>query len=100
MRERQYAERERAAAGQADNPPPPPPPVASPPTDREAAPDHPGTDTPRRGFPTRTPKSPAVPGEQGKCSVCGKVRGLVGGLIVTHQKGLGKVCPGSRHGPA
>jgi hypothetical protein len=38
--------------------------------------------------------------EEGKCSVCGKVRALSNGLLSNHQKGLGKMCPGSRKEPA
>ncbi len=38
--------------------------------------------------------------EEGKCAQCGKVRPLVGGLISQHQKGLNKLCPGSRKKPA
>jgi hypothetical protein len=38
--------------------------------------------------------------EQGKCSVCGKLRTLSNGLVSNHQKGLGKMCPGSRKEPA
>ena len=37
---------------------------------------------------------------QGKCRVCGKIRALGNGLLVNHQKGLGKPCPGSRKKPA
>ena len=37
--------------------------------------------------------------EQGKCSGCGKVRAMRNGLIANHQKGLGKMCPGSRLSP-
>ncbi|MEO6420507.1 MAG: hypothetical protein ABIP39_13910 [Polyangiaceae bacterium] len=35
----------------------------------------------------------------GKCSECGKVKAVQGGLVVSHQKGLGKMCPGSRKEP-
>ena len=38
--------------------------------------------------------------EEGKCAVCGKLRALSNGLVSQHQKGLGKVCPGSRKAPA
>ena len=38
--------------------------------------------------------------EEGKCSVCGKLKALQGGLVAQHQKGLGKMCPGSRKAPA
>lgn len=35
----------------------------------------------------------------GKCTGCGKVRALERGLVTQHQKGLGKMCPGSRKAP-
>lgn len=38
--------------------------------------------------------------EEGKCSVCGKLKPLLGGVVAQHQKGLGKMCPGSRKAPA
>ena len=38
--------------------------------------------------------------DEGVCAVCGKVRPLQGGMISSHQKGLGKFCPGSRKPPA
>ena len=41
---------------------------------------------------------PAV--DQGRCSGCGKLRALNNGLIANHQKGLGKMCVGSRKPPA
>ena len=37
---------------------------------------------------------------EGACAVCGKVRALQNGLVSNHQKGFGKMCPGSRQGPA
>jgi hypothetical protein len=37
---------------------------------------------------------------KGACSVCGKVRALNNGLVSNHQKGLGKMCAGSRKEPA
>lgn len=37
---------------------------------------------------------------QGKCRACGKVKALANGLLVNHQKGLGKPCPGSRKKPS
>ena len=37
---------------------------------------------------------------EGRCSVCNKVRALQNGLVSNHQKGLGKMCPGSRKEPA
>jgi hypothetical protein len=38
--------------------------------------------------------------EQGRCAGCGKTRAVERGLIASHQKGLGKACPGSRKPPA
>lgn len=38
--------------------------------------------------------------DEGKCSVCRKLKAVQGGLVVSHQKGLGKMCPGSRKAPA
>jgi hypothetical protein len=38
--------------------------------------------------------------ETGKCASCGKVKALSGGLVTQHQKGLGKMCPGSRKAPS
>ena len=37
---------------------------------------------------------------EGKCAVCRKVKAVQGGVVVSHQKGLGKMCPGSRKPPA
>jgi hypothetical protein len=45
-------------------------------------------------------KSRAGADESGKCAHCGKVKALSGGLVGQHQKGLGKMCPGSRKAPA
>jgi hypothetical protein len=36
----------------------------------------------------------------GRCSVCRKVKSLKDGLLVSHQKGLGSMCSGSRKPPA
>ena len=33
---------------------------------------------------------------QAKCPVCGKLKSIENGLVTSHQKGLGKMCPGSR----
>ena len=38
--------------------------------------------------------------EQGKCPACGKMRSLQNGVVTVHQKGFGKICPGSRQAPA
>lgn len=45
-------------------------------------------------------ESPAVAVEEGRCSGCGKLRAVNNGLISNHQKGLGKMCAGSRKKPA
>ena len=42
----------------------------------------------------------AAADDTGTCSSCGKPKPLQRGVIATHQKGLGKVCPGSRKPPA
>jgi len=38
--------------------------------------------------------------DEGKCSVCGKMKALSNGLVTNHQKGFGKMCPGSRKEPS
>ena len=55
-----------------------------------------------------SPKTPARPAgskgktaeETGTCSGCGKPKPMQQGVIASHQKGLGKMCPGSRKPPA
>jgi hypothetical protein len=42
----------------------------------------------------------AAEATHGACAVCGKTRPLQQGLVGSHQKGLGKFCPGSRKPPA
>lgn len=42
----------------------------------------------------------ATDDEVGTCSSCGKAKPLQRGVIASHQKGLGKLCPGSRKPPA
>jgi hypothetical protein len=42
----------------------------------------------------------AAAATEGACSVCGKIRPVHKQQVATHQKGLGKVCPGSRKPPA
>lgn len=42
----------------------------------------------------------SVDDETGTCSSCGKAKPLQRGVIASHQKGLGKMCPGSRKPPA
>lgn len=54
-----------------------------------------------------SPKTPARPAgakgtatdETGTCSGCGKPKPIQRGVIASHQKGLGKMCPGSRKPP-
>ena len=36
---------------------------------------------------------------EGKCAECGKLKAVQNGLVVSHQKGLGKMCAGSRKEP-
>jgi hypothetical protein len=48
----------------------------------------------------KSPAGSAAADVKGKCSACGKVRAVQNGLIVNHQKGLGKMCAGSRKKPA
>jgi len=47
-----------------------------------------------------TPRAKKGADEEGKCAHCGKLKALSNGLVSQHQKGLGKVCPGSRKAPA
>ncbi len=42
----------------------------------------------------------SVADAKAKCSGCGKIRAIHNGLIARHQKGLGKICIGSRKDPA
>lgn len=86
MRERLYAQRER------DTSPDEGAPAATHDADEPA--DEPAV------VPERAPRAQAAREEQGRCTGCGKVRALVNGLVATHQKGLGKICPGSRKEPA
>ncbi len=52
-----------------------------------------------RGRAARVAKAAAAD-DTGTCASCHKSKPLKGGVIATHQKGLGKVCPGSRKPPA
>jgi hypothetical protein len=48
-----------------------------------------------------TPASVAAASDEvGTCSACGKAKPLHRGVLASHQKGLGKMCPGSRKPPA
>lgn len=53
----------------------------------------------RGGTPAEAPPAAAAD-DVGACSVCGKSKPLQRGLIASHQKGLGTMCPGSRKPPA
>lgn len=46
-----------------------------------------------------TSKSGAAMDEQGKCPDCKKMKPLANGVLAQHQKGFGKVCPGSKKKP-
>jgi hypothetical protein len=61
---------------------------------REAQQAEPGRPSPRRAV------AETAVAVEGRCSTCGKVRALENGLVTSHQKGLGKACPGSRKAPA
>lgn len=37
---------------------------------------------------------------EGRCPACRKIKALDRGVLVNHQKGLGKMCPGSRQAPS
>ncbi len=55
--------------------------------------------------PTASPKKggfakPTSKSDKGECSSCGKQKPLQNGMIANHQKGFGKMCPGSRKAPA
>jgi hypothetical protein len=91
QREAQIAQRQRQLRAEANGPTksivqssPTPPPNA-------------GSDAGR--IAPRLPSRRDAPGGEGKCSGCGKVRAIQSGVIVNHQKGLGKICAGSRKEP-
>jgi hypothetical protein len=46
-----------------------------------------------------TPAGEAAGAETGECESCGKRKALVNAVIANHQKGFGKMCPGSRQKP-
>lgn len=99
MREQLAANRERSA-GTVERPTPPAAVVNPRAADEDpAAPQELRTER-HGGRGGSTAERTAVASEQGKCAVCGKLRPLTGGLIGVHQKGLGKVCAGSRKEPA
>jgi hypothetical protein len=46
------------------------------------------------------PSAPKVAdGDKARCSECGKMKAVQNGLLVMHQKGMGKMCAGSRKAP-
>ena len=57
------------------------------------------------GTPARSAVAKSRPAQKasevidGKCAECGKLKAVQSGLVVSHQKGLGKMCPGSRKAP-
>ena len=57
----------------------------------DVEPQHPANDA------NKTADKDAAP--EGKCAVCGKTKALQNWLLVSHQKGLGKRCTGSRQPP-
>jgi hypothetical protein len=93
QREAQHAQRERdahrAPTKVADDP-------AEPPVE-EATEAQPAAAT-RPAMAGRAARRGAAEGE-GACSACGKLRPLQNGVISAHQKGLGKICAGSRKPP-
>jgi hypothetical protein len=52
--------------------------------------------------PASAPRKAKAAGDalEGACAVCGKTRPLANGMVSNHQKGFGKMCPGSRKEPA
>jgi len=67
---------------------------------REAQHAEPGSVPPRRASTEMTGQSHAIAAVEGRCSACGKLKPLQNGLVASHQKGLGKACPGTRQRPA
>jgi hypothetical protein len=67
---------------------------------REAQHAEPGRALPRRASAELTGQGRAVAVLEGRCSACGKLKPLQNGLVASHQKGLGKACPGTRKLPA
>ncbi len=55
---------------------------------------------PRAAAAPKAKPSGAATADEGKCSVCGKMKALTNGLVASHQKGFGKACAGSRKEPA
>ncbi len=88
QREAQFAQQENEAGGQARKVVAKSPPVvvSSPPV---------ASATNVVGHPAKRSSEVA----EGKCSECGKLKAVQGGLVVSHQKGLGKMCAGSRKEP-
>ncbi|MEO8877063.1 MAG: hypothetical protein ABI461_15835 [Polyangiaceae bacterium] len=49
---------------------------------------------------TTTSRSKRDEVTEARCPACGKIKGVQNGVMVSHQKGLGKMCPGSRKEPS
>ena len=46
------------------------------------------------------PSTPKIAdGDKARCAECGKMKPVQNGLMVMHQKGMGKMCAGSRKAP-
>jgi hypothetical protein len=94
LREAQYAERERGAKQRATGSVGDAPSAAVPDAEvieAEAVDAEPA--------PPRSSGRRGAAADEGTCSACGKVKPVQNGLIAVHQKGLGKVCTGSRRAP-
>ena len=87
LREAQYAERERGTQRRATSS------VGEAPADAAAD----ATDA--EPAPARSASRRGASADEGACSACGKVKPVQNGVIAAHQKGLGKMCPGSRKAP-
>ena len=103
LREQQFAEgRKRQITPVAPEPAPAAP--AAPAARKASADEEPAQPTrptrPTKGKKTASSKSGGDVDEQGKCSVCGKMKPLSNGVLAQHQKGFGKACGGSRKPPA
>jgi hypothetical protein len=107
-KQRQYDARVRATPAAAPAAPAAVAPAAVPlpptTTARSPAPAEPRSNAKAPKTTTKSAKSWSKASKQdaaeGKCSGCGKVRSLVNGMVSNHQKGFGKMCPGSRKEPA
>jgi hypothetical protein len=103
LREAQHAQREsaiRTASGAraAAAPPPAPAPSLAEAIEDAVVP----TAKPKAAVSGRAARvaRAAAADDTGTCSSCHKAKPLQNGVIASHQKGLGKMCPGSRKPPA